>query len=193
MRLELTGHQVDVTPVLRRLVERKLVKLDRLLADSAISAQVVLRREPRRHRADITLHARGEKFLHGAGEGDRWDPALVAAIDKIVQQAQRVKGKRQDRKRHGARESAALAAEVLETIVPPEPRPEPAVSTSRRALTAVIERAQVLRDLSVSEAARMARTAKSEGVVVFRDRETTLVTVLVRREDGELVLVRTDA
>ena len=42
MRLELTGRHVDVTPVLRRLVNKKLARLERLLNDSAVSAQVVL-------------------------------------------------------------------------------------------------------------------------------------------------------
>ena len=39
MRLELTGRHVDITPGLRRLVEGKLAKLERLLNDSAVSAQ----------------------------------------------------------------------------------------------------------------------------------------------------------
>jgi len=67
MRLELTGRHVDITPALRRLLDTKLSKLERLLNDSAVSAQAVLTREKHRHRADITLHARGETFLHGVG------------------------------------------------------------------------------------------------------------------------------
>ena len=72
MRLELTGRHVDIT-ALRRLVDTKLAKLERLLNDSAVSAQAVLTREKNRHRADITLHARGEKFLHGVGESGSWE------------------------------------------------------------------------------------------------------------------------
>ena len=59
MRLELTGRHVDITPVLRRLVDTKLAKLERLLSDSAVSAQAVLTLDKHRHRTDITLHARG--------------------------------------------------------------------------------------------------------------------------------------
>ena len=42
MRLELTGRHVDITPALRRLVDTKLGKLERLLNDRAVSAQAVL-------------------------------------------------------------------------------------------------------------------------------------------------------
>ena len=76
MRLELTGRHVDITPALRRLVDTKLAKLERLLNDSAVSAQAVLTREKHRHRADITLHARGEKFLHGVGDSGSWETSL---------------------------------------------------------------------------------------------------------------------
>ena len=99
MRIELTGRHVDITPALRRLVDGKLKKLERLLNDSAVSAQAVLTREKYRHRADITVHARGEKFLHGVGDSNSWTKSLSAAMEKISQQASRVKGKWQQRKR----------------------------------------------------------------------------------------------
>ena len=102
MRLELTGRHVDITPGLRRLVEAKIGKLERVLNDSALSAQAVLTREKHRHRTDITLHARGEKFLHGVGDSGSWEASLSAAIDKISQQIQKIKGKWQSRKRQGA-------------------------------------------------------------------------------------------
>src|SRR5436853_957588 len=108
MRLELTGRHVDITPALRQLVDTKLAKLERMLNDSALSAQAVLTREKHRHRADITLHARGEKFLHGVGSSASWETALSQAIDKIVQQAQKVKGKWQERKRRGVKGGPAI-------------------------------------------------------------------------------------
>ena len=49
--------------------------------------------------AEITLHARGEKFLHGVGSSEAWETSLTQAIDKIAQQAQKVKGKWQAKKR----------------------------------------------------------------------------------------------
>src|SRR5438045_1733400 len=99
MRLELTGRHVEITPALRRLVDKKLARLDRMLNDSALSAQVVLTDEKRGHRSDVSLHARGEKFLHGVGTAAAWEASMSLAIDKIVQQAQKIKGKWKGRRR----------------------------------------------------------------------------------------------
>src|SRR6185295_15643167 len=121
MRLELTGRHVDITPALRRLVETKIGKLERVLNDSAVSAQAVLTREKHRHRADITLHARGEKFLHGVGDSASWEQSLSVAIDKITQQAHKIKGKWQERKRRGGGKGMPLAGEEREAI---DVRPE---------------------------------------------------------------------
>ena len=190
MRLELTGRHIDITPQLRRLVDRKLARLERLMNDSALSAQVVLSREKNSRRADITLHARGEKFLHGMGaaSGD-WPQALSEAIAKITQQAQKVKGKWQERKRRGRRVPVAGAPAVQSGRDghPPaapavRPRLPPIMRASRQALKA----------MSVADAAREVR-AMGEGLVVFRDAETENISVIFRRTNGELTLVETEA
>jgi putative sigma-54 modulation protein len=123
MRLELTGRHVDITPTLRRLVDTKLAKLERMLNDSVVSAQAVLTREKHRHRTDITLHARGEKFLHGVGDSANWEASVSAAIDKITQQAHKVKGKWQERKRRGSGKGVAAPigeARVAVRVTPTE-------------------------------------------------------------------------
>jgi len=183
MRLELTGQHVDITPALRRLVESKLGKLERMLNDSAVSAQAVLKRERNRCRADITLHTRGEKFLHGAGAGGAWEPAVSLSIEKIHQQAQKVKGKWQARKRRGRRE-------------PPADTPTPAATAVRadagvRARMPRIFRAerQPIKTMSIAEAAR--QVDGSNPMIVFRDAETSEIAVLYER-DGELTLVQTE-
>src|SRR6266700_8043040 len=124
MRLELTGRHVDITPALRRLVDSKLAKLERLLNNSVVSAQAVLTREKHRHRTDITLHARGEKFLHGVGDSGRWETSVSAAIEKLTQQAHKVKGKWQERKRRGSAKGALASSgeRVAIRVTPAEPR-----------------------------------------------------------------------
>src|SRR6188768_3463329 len=115
MRLELTGRHARITPGIRRLVDERLQKLDRLLHDRAISLQVVFYLEKYRHRVEMTLHARGEHFLHGTGSGTGWELAVNQALGKINQQARKLKGKWDEGKRQ--RISAAKAA-------PAAPRPE---------------------------------------------------------------------
>ena len=92
--------------------------------DSAVSAQVVLTGEKRGRRADITLHARGEKFLHGVGESTAWEPSLSQALDKIVQQARKVKSKWQEPKRRRPGKGAPIAGEAAEAVAvrPAAPR-----------------------------------------------------------------------
>jgi putative sigma-54 modulation protein len=190
MRLELTGRHLEITPALRRLVDRKLARLERLLNDSAVSAQVVLTAEKRARRADVTLHARGEKFLHGVGESAKWETSLTQALDKIAQQARKVKSKWQEPKRRSvkgtpivgeSREAVAVRPEPLGAAAAPKARMPQIFRASRQALKA----------MSVSEAAR-AIDANGEGVLVFRDAETAAITVLFRRANGELTLVETE-
>ena len=123
MRLELRGHHAAVTPGLRRFVAEKLAKLERLLNDRAVSAHAILSVEKRRHIADITLHARGERFLHGLGESGNWETSLTRAIAKISHQAQKLKT-RQKEVRHSLKAPSLEAAEpsAKRTAARPERR-----------------------------------------------------------------------
>ena len=185
MRLELTGRHVEITPALRRVVASKLARLERLLNDSALSAQVVLTSEKRARRADVTLHARGEKFLHGVGGSPVWETSLAEAVDKIAQQGQRLKGKWQERKRRGKKASFA-ASEPLRAEPPTSPAPKRARPRPGR----VVRIRRPIVPMSVADATR---GLGADGVVVFRNLETAAVAVLFRRLNGDLVLFDTEA
>ena len=192
MRLELTGRHVDINPALRRLVEIKIGKLERVLNDSALSAQAVLTREKHRHRTDITVHARGEKFLHGVGDSRSWEASLSAAIGKISQQAQKVKGKWQGRKRRRGSQDASAIDEPREAVaVRPTGRGGSARERARMPRIVHASR-QTIKPMSVSDAAKEVDAAR-DGIVVFRDPATDAINVLYRRPNGELTLVETDA
>jgi putative sigma-54 modulation protein len=188
MRLELTARNTEITPALRRLVERKIAKLERMLNDAALSAQAVLTREKYRQRAEITLHARGEKFLHGVGNSATWETAVSDAIEKISQQALKVKGKWQERKRR-ARERPELP---IDQPVAAMVAPKPASTRVRTRVPRTMRTArQAVKAMNVSAAARELDAA-GDGVVVFRDVETGRVNVLYRGANGDLMLVETE-
>ena len=187
MRLELRGHHVDITPGLRRLVDIKLSKLDRLLNDRAVSAQAILTLEKHRHRADITLHARGEKFLHGVGDTGAWETSVGAAIDKISQQAKKVKTL-QDRKRRGRKRAAMVGESREATAVKATAQPAPRVRMPRILRSS----RQTIKPMSAADAVREI-DAGGDGLVIFRDVETGAISVLYRQRDGELTLVETEA
>ena len=182
MRLELTGRHIDITPSLRRIVDAKLAKLERLLNDSAVSAQVVLTREKFRRGAEITLHARGENFLHGVGSSETWERSLSQAVEKIAHQAEKVKGKWQGRKRSSLRRAPRA-------VQPRPASPKPAVRTPQMPKIFRSSR-QAIREMSVADAAR--EIGRHDGLVIFRDPERTSVSVLYRQANGELTLVETE-
>ena len=180
MRLELTGRHLDISVGVRRVVENKLARLERRLNDSAVSAQVVLSSEKGGRRADITLHARGEKFLHGTGRGVSVPVAVAEAIDKLTQQAQKVKGQWQARKREASRGGRA-ATEVARPPAPAAPR-----SRVRRPRVLRGTR-QTITVMSIGEASALVEAGTT--VVIFRDAETGQLAVVYRALSGELTLI----
>ena len=92
MRLLLTGRQVDITPSLRKLVDARLAKIERRLGGAVVSAQLVLSRERNRCLAELTVHAKGDHILHGIGMTSGWSTSMTSAVQKVVQQVEKLKG-----------------------------------------------------------------------------------------------------
>lgn len=106
MKTMVTGRHVAVTPNVQRMIQRKLEKLERLLNDSAVSAQVILDDGRHERIAEIVLHARGDHVLRGEARGSTWSQAVTSAVDKVDQQAHTVKGKWETRRRRATSTSA---------------------------------------------------------------------------------------
>jgi putative sigma-54 modulation protein len=204
MRLELTGRQLTITPVIRKLVDERLRHVLRLLNDSALSAQVVLTTEKTRYHADVTLHARGENFLHGEAGGKDIGAALGAAVDKIDRQARRLKERWKDHKRRApvapaAAAAAARPARKAGRAKPPAPATSPsAVAGARLRIEGedghprVIRARRRVKPMSVDEAA-VEVTNGGDPFLVFRNAATDAVNVLFRRPDGNLGLIEPEA
>ena len=176
MRLELTGRHVTINPTLRQLVNRRLMKLERLLNDSAISAQVILTREKYRHRTEIIIHARGDHMLRGMGEGAGWPVSVRDAAAKIEQQAQTLKGKWAERKRRGA---------AVRTVA------APALYDHGRAPRIVRATRYAVKPMSLEDAALRVESS-SDAFVVFRNADNDAVSILYRRTDGNYGLIEPD-
>jgi putative sigma-54 modulation protein len=191
MRLELTGRHVTITPAVRKAVERRLARLARLLNDSIVSMQVVVTREKSRTHVDITLHARGDHFLHGEATGRDFPTALGAATEKIEHQAQKLKSKWTERKRQGV--SAAKAGSAT-------PRPErarrafgpPPAPAGDDTIRIVRARRYAVKPMSVDEAALEVAEGR-DAFLVFRNATTDTINVLFRRSDGHLGLIEPEA
>jgi putative sigma-54 modulation protein len=186
MRLELTGRHVDITPVLRKQVEKKLAKLDRLLKGGIVSVQAVLTQEKYRHKSDVTVHTRGEHFLHGLGDTSDWDTSFTDAIEKIVQQLQKVKGKWQERKRRATPARVLPVPEPEAEVAAPPAPPAPKARKVRR-----VPRYPV-KPMTVEEAA-LTVDAGDDAFLVFRNASTDSINVVYRRKDGQLGLIEPES
>jgi putative sigma-54 modulation protein len=203
MRLSLTGRHVDVTPGLRQLVQRRLARLERLLNDSALSTQVVLTREKRDVRAEVTVHARGDNMLSAIAAGATWTEAVGDAVEKVVQQAAKVKDRWRTRKRQGVvarrTESAPLPAEAGAPAdggngaAAPRRRPAGEARRVPRAAAAPIRPGvrtvrYPIKPMGIEEAA--ARLGQvDESFVVFRQAGSERLAILFERPDGGLGLI----
>ncbi len=200
MRLELTGRHVTITPALRTLVEQRLAHVLRLLNDSAVSAQVVLTKEKARVHADVTLHARRERFLHGEATGRDVPTALGAAVGKIDRQAAKLKSKRTQGKRQGVSASNAAAAAARAEPVGRAVTAERSPGARRGGLRVeeppgpriIRSRRYAVKPMSIEDAA-VEIGAGHEGVIVFRNSTTYAVTVMFRRADGNIGLIEPEA
>jgi ribosome hibernation promoting factor len=176
MRLVLTGRHVDITPGIRRLVDGKLARLERLLGDSIISAQITLTREKERHVADVALHVRGDHMLNCRTAGVTWSSALARAVEKVQSQAKKVKGKWADRKRQGA------------AVRAPAPGPAAASTNGPRVIRLTRTR---FKPMSL-ENATMELAASGDVFLLFRNVETDGLSVLLRGQAGEFHLLEPD-
>src|SRR5688572_30097369 len=169
MRLELTGRHVTITPTVRKAVEQRLARLSRVLNDSVHSVQVVITKEKTRHRVEVTVHARGDHFMHAAVTGRDLPTALTAAAEKIEHQAQKLKSKWTESKRQGV--SAAKAASAA-----PRPKrargrfdasPEPGGEAEPRTIRIIRARRYDVKPMSVDEAALEVGDGR-DAFIVFR-------------------------
>jgi putative sigma-54 modulation protein len=175
MRLVVTGRNVEIDPALRQLIERKVGKLERMLNDSLVSAQVVLTLQRHRHVTEITAHARGDHMLRGLADAENWRLSLGGAIEKITQQAHKLKDKWARRKRR------ATGRRTLPALAPAEPEPAqaPRIVRARRA---------AIKPMSLEDAA-LRVDAGHETFLVFRNASTDAINILYRRKDGHLGLI----
>jgi putative sigma-54 modulation protein len=202
MQLDITGRHVEITSPIRQLIERRLARLERLLNDSLLSVKVVLTLEKYRHRAEVIVHARGDNTLRGQGEGNAWPLSVRQAVEKIEQQAHKVKTKWSERKRSDTRRRVPVAARAGATLGRARGG---AVAAEQLARGEKAERAEAadrpprviratryaVKPMSVEDAV-MRLEETPETFLVFRNADSDTVSILYRRKDGNVGLIEPD-
>lgn len=84
MWIEISGHQIDVTPALRDYVQTKLERVDRHF-DHHLNVNVILSVEKLDHRAEATLATPGKTLFADAVAED-----MYAAIDLLADKIDRI-------------------------------------------------------------------------------------------------------
>lgn len=173
MRLDISGRHLTVTAATRKFAEQRLSHTLRLLNNSALSAHVGLLKERGRIRAEVSLHVKHERFLHGAGTGPDPESAIGAAADRVERQADKLKGKWNGRRRR------LPAAPERVVARPPDPNGRRKIIRARR---------YAVKPMSIEDAAAEIGDG-TDAVIVFRNSASDTVTVLYRRPDGHLGLI----
>ena len=178
MRLTLTGRHVEITPAISRLVEKKMARLERVLNTRAVSGQVELwlgevparRRSARARAGRAHAQGRGPSPRHGTRP-------CPEAVDRLIQQAQKLKGKWQERKREARPVKRAI----------PEPRER------RRGRAASSGRGATRSGPCRSTRRRSRCRPEPDAFLVFRNTDTDAVSVMFRRKDGDIGLIEPKA
>lgn len=104
MQIQVTGHQIEVTPALRKYTIDKLERTGRHF-DGVYETLVVLTVEKLHHRAEATVSAARHKVLHAEATGADMYAAIDALADKLEAQVRKHKEKITDHHRADAQRS----------------------------------------------------------------------------------------
>ena len=180
MEFEYTGRHVEVTPAIRRHVEEHFTKLGHLFETSSTArAHVIIDVNKNRHIAEIILHWREHTLTARDTNADMYQ-ALTRVIDKIEKQAVRMKQKIIDR-RQNATPLSALAPEVAAGRPSDNPpAPAPRIINARR---------YRVKPMTAEEAV-LALEEDTNQFLVFRDADTSSLSVLYKRKDGNYGLIQ---
>ena len=97
MKINLTGHHVELTDPLREYVNSKMDRLERHF-DHVTDTHVILSVEKLRHKAEATMHISGGKIFADA-EQENMYAAIDSLVDKLDRQVKKHKEKMTDHHR----------------------------------------------------------------------------------------------
>ncbi|MEA3464707.1 MAG: ribosome-associated translation inhibitor RaiA [Thermodesulfobacteriota bacterium] len=178
MNVSVTFRHMDTSEPVRDYVEEKLARLSKYI-DEPIDTQVALTVEKKiRHKAVVTLVAKGVTVKASAEVIDDMYAAIDAVVDKLERQLKRYKEKL---KRHTTRKGREhnITKTVFEADSVDEEGTEPQVIRSH---------SFSMKPMSVDEAVMQMDLLHKE-FLVFSDDTNANVNVIYRRKDGNYGLI----
>jgi len=177
MKITYTGRQVELAPAQLKKIEACFAKVAKLLdGREEREAHVVLSLERHLHQAEITVNYHNHQLV-GIGSNADIFTAIHSAIEKLEKQSIKVRAKWRDTKRTPRKEEAAASA---------EPAAEPDESETGHTVNR-INHHERRKPMTLDEA--LLQMEKGGEYLVYRDAQTSRVSVLVRRRDGNFDLI----
>ena len=107
MQIQVSGHQVAITPALRDYVTGKFNRIVRHF-DQLHDVTFTLSLEKLLHKAEATLHCAATKTIHADAQGTDMYAAIDALVDKLDRQVKKHKEKLTSHHRDDGREARYL-------------------------------------------------------------------------------------
>jgi putative sigma-54 modulation protein len=177
MKLEFTGRQTEIPEGARKLAERKLGKIAKILT-GANRAHIVVSAEGHRRIVEITVYSR-RRTLTALEESNDIALSLATAVEKLERQVEKHKGRIESQRKVSLARGVSVRRRPTEKAAE-APVPPPSPTVRRRSLVAP--------EMSLAKATEMVQSG-GEPVVIFRDRESERLSILFRRKDGRLSLI----
>jgi putative sigma-54 modulation protein len=92
MKINFTGHNIEITPALHDIIEKKFHRIENHFKHQITSANVILNVEKLINLAEITVHISGAE-IHAKAEADDMYKAIDLMIDKLHTQIMKCKAK----------------------------------------------------------------------------------------------------
>jgi putative sigma-54 modulation protein len=198
MNVEYTGRQYEITPTIRKEVERGLAKIRKILGDR-FETKVILTVEKHRHKAEITINPRNGPLV-GLAQATDMTSAISEALEHLEKQAVKYKTRWRSKKRHQQKnhekkwngkaipeEVQTVVGDTETTAVPVVVHKFPAVAKSTEVHLVRSADAVALRPMTLEEAIKEAHF-RDRDVFVFRDPKGKVM-VLHRTRDGKMELI----
>lgn len=178
-KVEITAKNMEVTERIKEYVDKKIIRLDRMLTDideSRVDLSYLksARSAADRHVAELTIRGKGYILRTEQRDADLF-AAFDVALDKMQRQIERYKGKR-----NRGRGDGQTAAEVV---------PEAPVEEEPRTSSIVRRKSFTLVPMDENEAIEQMALLEHEDFFVFYNVSTNAINILYKRRDGNFGII----
>ncbi len=186
MKITVTGKQLDVGDALRGHIEDALADMIEKYFGNALDAEIVLSRDGRQIRADISIHVGRSIYVRAHDNNEDPYAAFDLAAVHIAKRLRRYKRRLRDH--HGQADTVTQQAQQYVLADDGAPKNDEASSSSNdddASPVIIAETATHIEQLSVSEAV-MRMDLADQQAFMFRNAKNDELNVIYRRSDGNI-------